>query len=301
LANIIKKREQLALAIAEGNLNETVEVASEKDTLGKSLKIMQESLSKTIGHIQSIGERVTAGAKKVSLSSQEVSEGANVQASALEESFRTVEDLAGRIDDNAKNADQARSFTEKVKGSAARGSEQMREMITAMDEINASAKNIFSIIEKIDEISAQSKLLALNAAVEAARAGDTGKGFAVVADEMRVLASRSTSAAKETATLVQGSIEKTKTGTQIAITTSHALEEIVDGVNDVNQLMSEVADASNKQAEGIAEVNIGLRQVGDIIQKNNKNAEESAEASKHLSDEAADLEKMLAHFKLTQS
>ncbi len=301
LADIIKKREHLALSIADGDLNELVEVASDKDTLGKSLKLMQESLSKTIGEVQNIGEKVTDGSKKVSLSSQEVSEGANVQASALEESFRTVEDLAGRIDENAKNADKASKFTEKVKETASKGNDQMNQMTTAMDEINSSAKSIVTIIEKIDEISEQSKLLALNAAVEAARAGDTGKGFAVVADEMRVLANRSTEAAKETSKLVKGSIEKTKTGAEIAKSTSHALEEIVTGVNDVNQLMLEIAEASNRQAEGIAEVNTGLHQVGDIIHKNTKNADESAEASIHLSGEAEGLQKLLCHFKLTES
>ncbi len=301
LANIIQRREKLALAIAEGNLNRKVAVASDKDTLGRSLKAMQESLSQTIGEVQVIGEKVTAGAQKVSLSSQEVSEGANVQASALEESFRTVEDLAGRIDDNAKNAEQAKDFTEKVKNSATNGNEQMGEMIKAMDEINASAINIVSIIDKINEISAQSKLLALNAAVEAARAGDTGKGFAVVADEMRVLANRSTEAARNTSILVKGSIEKTKKGSQIAEVTSKALNEIVEGVNDVNQLMIEIADASGRQAEGIAEVNIGLRQVGDIIHKNTKNADDSATASIHLSDEATGLQKLLSHFNLSQT
>ena len=120
------------------------------------------------------------------------------------------------VNQNAENAKQARLTLRRGAAQRQRGQNQMREMNEAMDSIKASSEEISKVIKVIDDIAFQTNLLALNAAVEAASAGEHGKGFAVVAEEVRNLAMRSAEAAKETAEMIQASVERADNGVTIA-------------------------------------------------------------------------------------
>jgi methyl-accepting chemotaxis protein len=298
MANGLAEREQLALAIADGDLTSDVELASDHDVLGKALSKMQESLSTIIAMVQSSGEQMASGSSQVADASQSLSQAATESASSLEEITSSMTELGSQTNQNAENATLANQLTTQAKEAAGNGNQQMQEMVTAMGEINESSNNISKIIKVIDEIAFQTNLLALNAAVEAARAGKHGKGFAVVAEEVRNLAARSAKAAKETADLIEGSVQKTENGAEIATGTAAALGEIVDGVSKVSDLVAEINAASSEQAQGISQINQGLSQVDQVTQQNTANAEESAAAAEELSAQAMQLKQMLARFRL---
>lgn len=272
-----------------------------KGVIKKPLTETNENLNEVMNQINTAADQMNSGAEQVNNASQSLSQGATEQAAALEEISSSLMELGEQTKTNAENANDANQLSIQAKKTAEKGNSQMQAMVSAMDEITAASKNISKIIKVIDEIAFQTNLLALNAAVEAARAGKHGKGFAVVAEEVRSLAARSATAARETAQLIEGSVEKTTRGGEIANLTADALTEIVRDVNETARLIDGIAEASTQQAQGIAQVNRGLIQIDQVTQQNTANAEESAAAAEELSAQASELRSMLKRFKLKGS
>jgi len=287
--------------IADGDLTVEVEVRSEKDLLNKKLHQMVENNNEILSSIASASEQVAVGAKQVSDASISLSEGATEQASSIEELTASIEEISSQTELNAQNATQANTLAEAAKINASESNDQMKAMLTAMEDINESSSSIYKIIKVIDDIAFQTNILALNAAVEAARAGQHGKGFAVVAEEVRTLAARSASAAKETADMIEGSLKKAEGGTVIAKETAESLNNIVIEIEKVANLVGDIAVASNEQASGISQINQGIIQVSQVIQANSATSEESAAASEELSSQAILLKETVSKFKLKQS
>ena len=300
LIDVLTMIADTAKTMSQGDMTVEIRPRSENDLLLKSLSSLVAGLNDSLSQVNVAVEQIAAGSGQVSDSAQALSQGATEQAASLEEITSSMNEIASQTKQNAENAAQANQLSADAKSGAESGNSQMKEMVAAMEEINESSQNISKIIKVIDEIAFQTNLLALNAAVEAARAGKHGKGFAVVAEEVRNLAARSAKAAKETAELIEGSVEKVGQGTQIATKTAEALDEIVAGVTKVTDLVGEIAAASNEQAEGVTQINQGLGQIDQVTQQNTATAEESASASEELSSQAAQLREMIARFKLAQ-
>lgn len=294
----LKNKAQLAENIAHNDLRDDVVLASDRDSLGLSLRDMSANLNQVIHEINIAAEEIASGSGQVADSSQSLSQGASEQAASLEQITSSMTEMASQTRTNAENATVANSLAGETEQAAERGNKHMQEMVTAMEDISGAGQKISKIIKTIDEIAFQTNLLALNAAVEAARAGRHGKGFAVVAEEVRNLAARSAKAAKETAELIEGSVAKTARGTEIANRTADGLNEIVTSVSKVNGLVAEIAAASNEQAEGISQVNIGISQIDQVTQQNTANAEEGASAAEELSSQASLLKEMMERFKI---
>jgi methyl-accepting chemotaxis protein len=167
-----------------------------------------------------------------------------------------------------------------------------------MSAINDSAQKIEAIISVIDGIAFQTNILALNAAVEAARAGEQGRGFAVVAGEVRNLAQRSASAAKEIKELITDSVSKTTEGTKLVENAGLTMDEVVQSVQRVADIISEISAASQEQTTGINQVNQAVTSMDETTQQNAALVEEAAAAAESLVEQALQLSDVVSVFKI---
>jgi methyl-accepting chemotaxis protein len=298
LVNATREKVRNTRQIAGGDLTTWISINSDEDQLGNALLDLVHNTHRVVRAMVTAADEVSTGANMVAQSSAALSRGAAEQAETIQDLTVTVHEIAGKTKLNAQNAEKANELVSEVKANAAKGNEQMKEMLKAMDEINISSGNINKIIKVIEDIAFQTNILALNAAVEAAHAGQHGKGFAVVAEEVRTLAAKSADAAKETTELIEGSINKVEAGTKIANSTAVALDQIVEIVETAANLVGSIAIASNEQAESIEMVNESIKKVSQVVQTNAATSQESAAASQELSSQAEHMMQTSKAFKL---
>ncbi len=290
------------IAEGDGDLTQRVD-QDRKDEIGELGRWFNTFVSKIegiIGEVATGARQIDAGSNQVSASSQTLSESASEQAASLEEISSSLEEIRSMAGQNSASAQEATGLAGESQGSADKGHQEMVHMAGAMDEIKSSSAEISKIIKVIDEIAFQTNLLALNAAVEAARAGEAGKGFAVVAEEVRNLAQRSAEAAKNTGAMIQTASSRADNGVAIAGRVSDTLEEIVASTKKVNTLLSEIAIASQGQADGIAEVNKGVGQLDSVTQQNAGNSEQLASAAQETAAQATTLRDLVGQFTVSE-
>ncbi len=234
-------------------------------------------------------EQTAAAAAQVSTSSQSLASGASEQAASLEETGASLEELSSMTKRNADSAASAKTLSGETRNAAETGHRDMAEMREAMNAIKTSSADIAKIIKTIDEIAFQTNILALNAAVEAARAGEAGAGFAVVADEVRALAQRSAQSAKETASQIEIAIQNGEHGVRISDKVASSLDVIVGKARQVDEIVAQIATASNEQTQGIGQINTAVRQMDKVTQGNAANAEETAAAAEELTAQSVTL------------
>lgn len=252
-----------------------------------------KSMNEITSRIREGAQQVAAASGQLSASAGQLSQGSTEQAAAIEETSSTLEESASMMEQNLTNTKQAAQLSEHAKDAADKGNHEMREMMSSIQEIKKSSDQIAKIIKVIDDIAFQTNILALNAAIEAARAGEAGMGFAVVAEEVRNLAGRSAQAAKDTTAIIESNIELSTKGVSIAGKVREALDEITIQSKKVNELMDEIAAASQEQSLGMEQVNKSIAQVTVVTQQNAANAEESASAAEELNAQSENMKQIV--------
>lgn len=300
---IIKDESQLLQAMAEGDFTVISPIRSKYVgdfyPILEALRKIKVKLGSALSNIQDSSVQVNAASDQVAKSAQELAQGTTEQASSTQQIMAMVGDVETTAIESAKRAEEASSYASEVKSQAENGNDQMERMIHEMEMITKTSKEIESIIGAIEEIASQTNLLSLNASIEAARAGEAGRGFAVVASEIGSLALQCSEAASNTRNLIQASIQQVASGNEIAGTTADSFFAVTGGISKVVELVEEVKEDCEGQADAMKEINDGVEVISRVVETNSSAAEESSATSEELAAHAENLTQMLALFKFT--
>lgn len=291
---------EIAEEIAEGNL--LVEMnTSGKQPVGvfAAMLTMKTKLTEVISVVQEVSAQVRRGATEILQANMSLNKRAEEQASNLERTAASMEQMTATVKQNANNARKANDLVKSARSEAEQGGLVVRDAVNAMGEISKASGRIADIIGVINDIAFQTNLLALNASVEAARAGEQGRGFAVVASEVRALAGRSAAASKEIKELIQDSVRKVEGGSLLVNETGQSLERIVRSVTKVSEIVGDISFASQEQASGIEQVNDAVMRMEDMTLQNAALVEEVTAACMSLGDKAAGLDKAISFFRIS--
>lgn len=286
--------------IAAGDLSHRIDVSSKNEigVLYEAMRRMQESLTRTVSIVRQGVEGITLGSREIFAGNTDLSSRTEQQAASLQQTAASMEQLASTVRQNTDNAEQADQLAKGASEVAVRAGQAVSAVVATMDDISTSSANMAEIVSVIDGIAFQTNILALNAAVEAARVGEQGRGFAVVAGEVRSLAQRSAQAAKEIKGQIEASLSKVRAGSQQASEVGQIMQEVVDSVQGVTTIMGEISSASHEQSDGIEQVNQAVTEMDGVVQQNAALVEQAAAAAGSLQEQASRLAEAVAVFKI---
>lgn len=246
------------------------------------IRSVTKPIVNTVNGLKTGSDILLSSSVQVSNTSQSLAGNICKNASAVEETSSSLEEISSLSENNLENARLSDKYMKEVSQIIRKANESMSELITSMNDISDASKKTHEVIKTIDEIAFKTNLLALNAAIEAAHAGETGAGFAVVADEVKNLAKKAAESAKNSSDLIEETVNKVQKGSMLAKITDEIFSEVDTISKKCGDLVSLIAESSDKQYGSIKEINNAVVTIDEMMQRSSASAEELASVSEEL-------------------
>tara|TARA_B100000614_G_scaffold203972_1_gene185556 strand:- start:13994 stop:15646 length:1653 start_codon:yes stop_codon:yes gene_type:complete len=303
MSKAIRQVSQRIREITQGDGDLAARIDSHRrDEIGELAAEFNAFIDRIDTTLQSVRDNalgVNRASDEIAQGSQDLASRTEQSAANLQQTSASMEQITTTVRNTSDAARQAEGMAQSTVDVARRGQEAMREVETTMEEISDASAKINEIIAMIDGIAFQTNILALNASVEAARAGEHGKGFAVVAQEVRTLAGRSGDASREIRELVDRSVTSTQNGAGLVKNAGRTMEEIVESIDKVTRVISDISTGAQEQSQGIGQVNTAVTELDTMTQHNASLVEETSAAAESMRQQAAALARLIAGFRLS--
>ena len=284
----------------DGDMTHRLDVVGHDEVaqISKSFNAFVDKISTVMLDVRAGVGSMSTATSEIDMGNRDLSQRTETSAGSLEETSAALTQLTSSVKQTAETAEQATRLATEASAAAERGGQVVSDAVHTMGAISQSSERITEIISVIDGIAFQTNILALNAAVEAARAGEQGRGFAVVAGEVRTLAQRSAASAQEIKALIEASVQNVKSGTERVQAAGVTMTEIVQGIDRVQRLVTEIHGAMTEQSVGISQIDRSVSDMDQATQQNAALVEQSAAAAALLNDQARALAGTVARFQL---
>lgn len=289
----------IASRVSTGDLTGKVFLTqNDTSSLMAAMAKMQESLRRIVTTVRDNAENIAVASTEIAEGNQDLSDRTSQQAAAIEQASASMDEFAATIQENSMNAREANSLASDAAVVATKGGAAVGKVVTTMQRISESSKQITDFVSLIESIAFQTNILALNAAVEAARAGENGRGFAVVAAEVRNLAQRSAGASKDIKALVASNQHLVEEGADLADDAGATMHEVMTKIQRVASIIGEISVGSTEQEKAASQLGSVVRAIDDNTQRNAALVEESAAATQGLRHQTEELVRLVSAFKI---
>jgi aerotaxis receptor len=287
---------RLAAGDLTGRLN--VEAAGPHRRCAGALNQLAVNLRAIVGDARDGVQNLCSTSDELASGNQDLSTRTESQSASLEQTASSMEQITGTLRQSAEAARGAARFASAATDITRRSAESVHQVTATMHAISAGSQRIRDIIQVIDGIAFQTNLLALNAAVEAARAGEQGRGFAVVATEVRLLAQRTSAAAREVKQLIDDAAQKVDMGEAQTDAARRTMDEALQAVQRMGALVGEIDIGANEQFIGITQVNQAVSHMDGLTQQNAALVEQLAAAAGSVRTQAQSVAEAVQVFTL---
>jgi methyl-accepting chemotaxis protein len=285
---------------------------------------MQSHLATVLGQLKRAGVEIGTTTEQIVATSGRYEKGASEQATALNQTSATTEELARSARQIAENAASVAQIAEKTLSAAQEGqssalafSQSMDRMrndnqsiAEAVDKLNKRVQQIGQIVEFINGVADKSDLLALNAELEGTKAGEVGRGFSLVAEEIRRLAENVIESTKEIEGLIDEireatnaavaatatGVEATSAGSSLADQVSVSLKEIVALAGDTSDAVRAISMATQQQQTGTDQLAEAMADILRVTQQSLSATKQVTAANGDLTSLAHDLDQVVRRF-----
>ncbi len=328
LTEPLKDASRFALEITNANLTTDINIqrSDEIGMLAGSLREMRNALKGMVELIIQNANQIAASSEQLTASSEQISRASEDQSRAASAMAAAIEELTAGVNHMSDFAKNARSIAQGSGDASREGRDVIESIVTDIQKISESVKRsadeirglgehsreIATVVHVIKEVADQTNLLALNAAIEAARAGEQGRGFAVVADEVRKLAERTALSTEQIARIIDNitkgteravasmdrQVQEVASGVEQATHAGEAIGKINLASDNVVSAVKEISGALDEQASASNEIANNVERIASSGEENYNAVRESANAARHLSDLAMQLQAAVGRFRV---